>query len=122
MSQNIMIQLVNVSKVVTSGTEQLTILHSVSLEIPRGQFVSVIGPSGSGKSTLLSLIAGLDAPTSGEILLAGHDITQMSEDDLIMMKVRMSMQSGRPEPPQFSKGKSRDERAKKSSKGRKKKK
>jgi len=86
MSQNIMIQLVNVSKVVTSGTEQLTILHSVSLEIPRGQFVSVIGPSGSGKSTLLSLIAGLDAPTSGEILLAGHDITQMSEDDLATLR------------------------------------
>ena len=85
-SQNTMIQLVNVSKVVTSGSEQLTILHAVSLEIPRGQFVSVVGPSGSGKSTLLSLIAGLDAPTSGEILLAGRDITRMSEDDLAMLR------------------------------------
>jgi len=81
-----MIQLVNVSKVVTSGSEQLTILHAVSLEIPRGQFVSVIGPSGSGKSTLLSLIAGLDAPTSGEIFLAGRDITRMSEDDLATLR------------------------------------
>ena len=49
-------------------------------------------------------------------------LEQMTEDDLIMMKVRLSMQSGRPEPPQFSKGKSRNERAKKSAKGKKKKK
>ena len=49
-------------------------------------------------------------------------LEQMTEDDLIMMKVRMSMQSGRPEPPQFSKGKSRDERSKKPSRGKKKKK
>jgi putative ABC transport system ATP-binding protein len=77
-----MIQLSNVSKVVTSGTEQLTILHSLDLEIPQGQFVSIIGPSGSGKSTLLGLIAGLDAPTSGSVLLDGRDITKMTEDEL----------------------------------------
>ena len=52
-----MIQLANVSKVVTSGSEQLTILHSLDLRVARGQFVSVVGPSGSGKSTLLGLIA-----------------------------------------------------------------
>ncbi|MGE0884687.1 MAG: ABC transporter ATP-binding protein [Blastocatellales bacterium] len=81
-----MIQLENVSKVVTSGSEQLTILHSLDLEIPRGQFVSVIGPSGSGKSTLLGLIAGLDAPTTGTIKLDGHDITKMTEDDLAELR------------------------------------
>jgi putative ABC transport system ATP-binding protein len=81
-----MIRLVNVSKVVQSGTEQLTILHSLSLEIPRGQFVSVTGPSGSGKSTLLSLTAGLDAPTEGHIYLDGRDITKMSEDDLAVLR------------------------------------
>ena len=81
-----MIQLSNVSKVVTSGSEQLTILHSLDLEIQRGQFVSVIGPSGSGKSTLLGLIAGLDAPTTGSIKLDGHDITQMSEDELAELR------------------------------------
>jgi putative ABC transport system ATP-binding protein len=77
-----MIELSNVSKVVTSGSEDLTILHAVSLTIPRGQFVSIIGPSGSGKSTMLGLIAGLDNPTTGDILLDGQNITRMSEDDL----------------------------------------
>jgi putative ABC transport system ATP-binding protein len=77
-----MIELYKVSKTVPSGTEKLTILHSLDLIIPDGQFVSVVGPSGSGKSTLLGLIAGLDAPTGGEILLDGEDITKMSEDAL----------------------------------------
>lgn len=81
-----MIQLVNVSKVVASGSEQIAILQQVNLEVPRGQFVSVIGPSGSGKSTLLSLVAGLDAPTSGEIFLEGQNITVMSEDDLATLR------------------------------------
>jgi putative ABC transport system ATP-binding protein len=84
-----MIQLTNVSKVVTSGTEQLTILHSLDLQIPSGQFVSVVGPSGSGKSTLLGLIAGLDAPTSGSIKLNGQDITRMSEDDLAELRGKL---------------------------------
>src|SRR5215468_3230551 len=84
-----MIQLANVSKVVTSGAEQLTILHSIDLSIPRGQFVSVVGPSGSGKSTLLGLIAGLDAVTSGSIQLNGHDITKMGEDELAELRGRM---------------------------------
>ena len=84
-----MIQLSNVSKVVRSGSEDLTILHALDLEVPRGQFVSVIGPSGSGKSTLLGLIAGLDAPTSGRISLGGHEITAMGEDDLAELRGRM---------------------------------
>ncbi len=82
----IMIQLIDVSKVVPSGNESLTILHSLDLTIPSGQFVSIIGPSGSGKSTLLGLIAGLDAPSSGQILLEGQEITRMTEDDLAMLR------------------------------------
>ncbi len=77
-----MIILQNVTKTVRSGTEDLTILDDVSLEIPSGQFVSVTGVSGSGKSTLLGLIAGLDAPTSGEIIIDNENIVSMSEDDL----------------------------------------
>jgi len=84
-----MIRLVDVSKVVSSGSEQLTIVDRVSLEIPQGQFVSVVGPSGSGKSTLLSLIAGLDAPTSGSIFLDRSDITTMGEDDLAELRGEM---------------------------------
>jgi putative ABC transport system ATP-binding protein len=81
-----MIQLANVSKVVKSGSEQLTILHELNLQIPGGQFVAVVGPSGSGKSTLLGLIAGLDGPTTGTIQLDGHDITKMNEDDLAELR------------------------------------
>lgn len=81
-----MIQVVNVSKVVASGAEQLTILRAVTLDVPAGQFVSVIGPSGSGKSTLLSLIAGLDEPTLGEIFLKGQKLSSLSEDDLASLR------------------------------------
>ncbi|HJU56988.1 MAG TPA: ABC transporter ATP-binding protein [Pyrinomonadaceae bacterium] len=77
-----MIELYKVSKTVPSGSESLTILHSLDLVIPDGQFVAVVGPSGSGKSTLLGLIAGLDAPTSGRILIDGQVINEMSEDAL----------------------------------------
>jgi putative ABC transport system ATP-binding protein len=64
----------------------LTILHSLDLTIPDGQFISVIGPSGSGKSTLLGLIAGLDEPTSGEIHIDGQVITTMDEDALAELR------------------------------------
>jgi len=76
------IRLEHVSKTVVSGAEQLTILRGIDLEISKGQFVAVAGPSGSGKSTLLSLVAGLDAPTAGDVFLEGRSITRMSEDDL----------------------------------------
>lgn len=81
-----MIQLSNVSKVVTSGDDRLTILHPLDLEIPSGQFISIVGPSGSGKSTLLGLIAGLDSPTEGSIKLDGQDITRMNEDRLAELR------------------------------------
>jgi len=81
-----MIELKNVSKVVRSGTEDLTILDAVSIEIPDGEFVAVTGASGSGKSTLLGLVAGLDAPTSGEILIDRRSVTEMSEDDLATLR------------------------------------
>ncbi len=83
-----MIELYKVSKTVTSGAEDLTILHSLDLTIPDGQFVAVVGPSGSGKSTLLGLVAGLDAPTAGVIKIDGEEITSMSEDALATLRGR----------------------------------
>jgi putative ABC transport system ATP-binding protein len=81
-----MIELREVSKTVTSGAEPLTILHPLTTSIPRGQFVAIVGPSGSGKSTLLGLIAGLDAPTSGSVLIDGVDITRLGEDALAKLR------------------------------------
>ncbi len=81
-----MIELRGVSKTVTSGTGPLTILHPIDLTIAAGRVVAITGPSGSGKSTLLGLIAGLDAPSSGEILIEGTDITKLSEDDLARLR------------------------------------
>ena len=81
-----MIILQNVTKTVQSGTEDLTILNDVSFEIPDGQFVAVTGASGSGKSTLLGLIAGLDAPSSGAVLVDGANVTTMSEDGLAELR------------------------------------
>lgn len=81
-----MITLKNVTKTVRSGTEDLTILSDVSLEIPDGQFVALTGASGSGKSTLLGLLAGLDSPSSGSITVDDAEITTMSEDGLAELR------------------------------------
>ena len=81
-----MIELKHITKTVRSGADDLTILADVSLEIPDGQFVAITGASGSGKSTLLGLLAGLDAPSSGEILIDGENITEMSEDGLAQLR------------------------------------
>ena len=83
-----MIELKNVTKVVRSGTENLTILDDVSMTIPDGQFVAVTGASGSGKSTLLGLIAGLDAPTSGTIHIDEDEVTSLKEDKLAEIRSR----------------------------------
>ncbi len=81
-----MIELKNVSKTVTSGAENLTILHALDLTIGDGEFIAIVGASGSGKSTLLGLLAGLDAPSSGEIIIDGSDITKFSEDQLAQLR------------------------------------
>lgn len=81
-----MIELRGVSKTVTSGGEPLTILHPLDLSVPSGQFLSIIGPSGSGKTTLLGLIAGLDTPSTGQVVIDGVDITSLDEDRLAQLR------------------------------------
>ena len=81
-----MIELRGVSKTVQSGGESLTILRPLDLSVPSGQFLSVVGPSGSGKSTLLGLIAGLDTPTTGEIVIDDVEITKLDEDRLAQLR------------------------------------
>ncbi|MGH9329420.1 MAG: ABC transporter ATP-binding protein [Vicinamibacterales bacterium] len=79
-------ELRGVSKTVPSGDGHLTILHSLDLSVASGEFLAVTGPSGSGKSTLLGLIAGLDAPTTGVIVIDGADITALDEDRLARLR------------------------------------
>ncbi len=70
----------NLSKVVPSTEGELTILHDLSLELVSGDSLAIVGSSGSGKSTLLGLLAGLDLPSSGSVVLAGNDLTALDED------------------------------------------
>ena len=81
-----MIELRNVSKTVISGTEPLTIVQPLDLRVASGQYLSIVGPSGSGKSTLLGLIAGLDMPTTGEVIIDGVEITALGEDALARLR------------------------------------
>jgi putative ABC transport system ATP-binding protein len=81
-----MIELREVSKTVMSGTEPLTILHPLSLRVAQGEFLSIVGPSGSGKSTMLGLIAGLDAPSSGDVFIDDVNITRLDEDGLARLR------------------------------------
>jgi putative ABC transport system ATP-binding protein len=81
-----MIELRGVSRTVPSGTGFLTILHPLDFTIDSGRVVAITGPSGSGKSTLLGLLAGLDAPSTGHVILDGVDITTLDEDSLARLR------------------------------------
>jgi putative ABC transport system ATP-binding protein len=78
----------NVAKSIDTGTHRVDILRGIDFMIPQGQFAAIMGASGSGKSTLLGLLAGLDAPTSGNIILDGTDITGLNEDKLALVRGR----------------------------------
>jgi len=83
-----LIQVCGLTKSIDSGTHRVDILKGIDLEIPRGQFAAIMGPSGSGKSTLLGLIAGLDSPSTGQIVLDGEDITRLDEDQMAQLRGR----------------------------------
>jgi putative ABC transport system ATP-binding protein len=77
-----------VTKSIDTGTHRVDILRGIDLDIDPGEYVAVMGASGSGKSTLLGLLAGLDSPTSGSILLDGAEISHLSEDRLADLRGR----------------------------------
>ncbi len=76
----------DITKSLPLGHERIEILKGISFQIKSGEFVSIVGPSGSGKSTLLGIIAGLDNPTSGSVLIDDVDITRMSEGKLAAIR------------------------------------
>ena len=79
---NTLVEIRHLAKSYTRGDQIVPVLYDISLEIARGDFISLMGPSGSGKSTLLNLIAGIDKPDSGVLRIDGEDITQLSEGQL----------------------------------------
>jgi putative ABC transport system ATP-binding protein len=76
------VAITHLSKSYRRGDQVVPVLRDITLAIPEGDFIALMGPSGSGKSTLLNLIAGIDKPDSGELLVGGQDITRLSEADL----------------------------------------
>ncbi len=82
MNGRIVMDVRDITKSLPLARERIEILKGISFQIYRGEFVSIVGPSGSGKSTLLGIIAGLDNPSSGQVLIDGIDITTMSEGKL----------------------------------------
>lgn len=83
---NIVMDVRNITKTLPLGRERIEIIKDISFQIISGEFVSIVGPSGSGKSTLLGIIAGLDNPTTGQVLIDGVDITRMSENRLAAVR------------------------------------
>jgi ABC-type lipoprotein export system ATPase subunit len=85
-----MIELRHITKTYKMGTVEVQALRDVSLKIAQGEFVAIMGPSGSGKSTLMHIVGFLDRPDSGSYLLGGRDITELSDDELAILRNRLA--------------------------------
>jgi putative ABC transport system ATP-binding protein len=84
----LLVRVDNVEKVFHRGSEDIHVLSNLSLDVPKGEFLALMGPSGSGKSTLLNLIGGLDSPTKGTVTIAGERIDQLSGRELSAWRAR----------------------------------
>jgi putative ABC transport system ATP-binding protein len=80
------LQTANLRREYRVGREPIVALGGVDINILKGEFVAIMGPSGSGKSTLLNLLGGLDQPTSGKVILDGHDLSEYNEEELATIR------------------------------------
>src|SRR5262245_53413557 len=85
---DVLVDVRDVVKIYKRDTQQLTVLNGIDLQVPAGEFVALMGPSGSGKTTLLNLIAGIDRPTSGQVIVAGTAVARLSESELAKWRSR----------------------------------
>jgi len=83
-----MVNVQQVRKVYRRDSQEISVLDGIDLQVPEGEFVALMGPSGSGKTTLLNLIAGIDRPTSGRVIVAGTDVASLSESALAAWRSR----------------------------------
>src|SRR5437588_7987773 len=88
MSANAIVRVRDLHKSFTRGAETIEVLRDLNVDVAEGEFLALMGPSGSGKTTLLNLIAGLDQPTAGEILVGDQLISAMSESQLARWRTR----------------------------------
>jgi putative ABC transport system ATP-binding protein len=88
-SGKVLVEALELGKEVASGEQRLRILHQISFSVGRGEAVAVVGASGSGKSTLLGLLAGLDVPSSGRVMLDGTDLFTLDEDARAQLRGRL---------------------------------
>ena len=83
-----LVRVANLHKVFHRGSERIDVLQNLNLEVPRGDFLALMGPLGSGKSTLLNLIAGLDRPSQGAVEVGGERVDRMTESELARWRAR----------------------------------